>query len=112
MVPGLLKTAEYARRVLAVADPTGGQRHDMSAALGARIKRQEILYDDSGRFEFLITEAALRWQSHDRSLIVPQMARISSAATLSNVWVGLLPHKSAEPLGSTRSARLSSSSMS
>jgi len=65
--------------------------HDQAAAVAARMRRQEVLYDESRQFEFLITEAALRWHSHDSSLLIPQLDRIASVATLRNIWIGLLP---------------------
>jgi hypothetical protein len=64
-VPGLLQTAEYIRRVFQVFtwDPAGMEPHDTSAALAARLRRQEALYDESRQFDFIVTEAALRWYS-------------------------------------------------
>jgi transcriptional regulator with XRE-family HTH domain len=93
IVPGLLQTAEYTRRVLTLAetDPVRKQRHDRPAAVAGRVQRQEALYDKTRQFDFLITEAALRWQSHDSALILPQLDRIATIATLDNVWIGLLP---------------------
>ncbi len=92
MVPGLLQTAEYTRRVLSLLDTTGIETLDYGAAAIARARRQEILYDETKRFDFLITEAALRWQSHDTRLLLPQLDRIASVSSLHNVWIGLLPY--------------------
>jgi transcriptional regulator with XRE-family HTH domain len=99
IVPGLLQTAEYTRRVLTLAetDPVRKQRHDRPAAVAGRVQRQEALYDKTRQFDFLITEAALRWQSHDSTLILPQLDRIATIATLDNVWIGLLPSDVAIP---------------
>jgi transcriptional regulator with XRE-family HTH domain len=92
MVPGLLQTAEYTRRVLSLLDTTGIETLDYGAAAIARARRQEVLYDETKRFDFLITEAALRWQSHDTRLLLPQLDRIASVSSLHNVWIGLLPY--------------------
>ncbi|MFI7707575.1 helix-turn-helix domain-containing protein [Nonomuraea sp. NPDC049480] len=90
LVPGLLQTPEYARRVIQVADITGVQDH--TAAVARRIQRQEILYDTSRQFEFLITEGALRARPPGPvGILVEQMGRIASLATLDNVTIGLLP---------------------
>lgn len=99
IVPGLLQTAEYTRRVLTLAetDPVRKQRHDRPAAVAGRVQRQEALYDKTRQFDFLITEAALRWQSHDSTLILPQLDRIATIATLDNIWIGLLPADVAIP---------------
>jgi Domain of unknown function (DUF5753) len=43
VVPGLLQTAEYARRVLALVDVSG--QRDVAAA-AARLERQAVLYDE------------------------------------------------------------------
>lgn len=90
LVQGLLQTPEYARRVIQLADVTGTQDHE--ASLARRIQRQEILYNTEHRFEFLITEGALRaMPPGPPAILVAQMDRIASLATLENVTIGLLP---------------------
>lgn len=86
VIPGLLQVPDYARRVMAMgyageADPR---------AVAARLERQSILYDDSKRFEFLITEGALRWRPGDMNMR-PQIDRLISAANLANVTLGIVP---------------------
>lgn len=91
VVPGLLQTAEYMRRVFALFHPP----HDpdaIPAALAGRLERQLALYDTGRRFEFLITEAALRWRSGPHRLLIAQLDRVASLSTLENVSVGLIPH--------------------
>jgi hypothetical protein len=98
IVPGLLQTAEYARRVFPLVDRTG--RQDYAAAVAARMQRQEILYNPERRFEFLITEAALRWQpGPDPSVLIPQLDRVAQVATLENVRIGLIPHGPVTAIG-------------
>ncbi|TDB96399.1 helix-turn-helix transcriptional regulator [Actinomadura sp. 7K534] len=92
IVPGLLQTAEYARRVFAFFSPEGTDA-DLSAAVAGRLNRQLVLFDQTRRFEFLLTEAALRWRPGPARLLLAQLDRISSLATLENVTVGLLPHR-------------------
>ncbi|MFD1547732.1 helix-turn-helix domain-containing protein [Nonomuraea guangzhouensis] len=90
VVPGLLQTPEYARRVIQLADVTGTQDHE--AALARRLQRQDVLYDSDRRFEFLITEGALRARPPGPpAILVAQMGRISSLADMDNVTIGLLP---------------------
>jgi hypothetical protein len=89
LVPGLLQTAEYARLVFIASDLTGGQ--DYAAAVQRRLDRQQILYDQSHTFEFILTEAALRWRPGPRELLIAQLDRIASLATLSNVTIGVVP---------------------
>ncbi|TDD46989.1 helix-turn-helix domain-containing protein [Kribbella antibiotica] len=89
LVPGLLQTAEYARLVFIASDLTGEQ--DYAAAVQRRIDRQQLLYEQGHSFEFILTEAALRWRPGPRQVQIAQLDRIASLATLSNVSIGLLP---------------------
>jgi hypothetical protein len=90
VVPGLLQTAAYARRVFSLF-PLPYPEEDLAAAVAARLHRQLALYDDDKRFEFLITEAALRWRPGPAKLILAQLSRIESVSTLENVSIGLIP---------------------
>ncbi|GAA1440039.1 helix-turn-helix transcriptional regulator [Nocardiopsis tropica] len=89
LVPGLLQTAEYARQVLTAVN-TSGQR-DVPEAVAARMRRQEALYDPRRRFEFTLTEAALRWHLHEPGLLAAQWDRLLSVTTLGNVALRVLP---------------------
>ncbi|MFF1817404.1 helix-turn-helix domain-containing protein [Kribbella sp. NPDC058245] len=89
LVPGLLQTAEYARLVFMAADLTG--KEDYAAAANRRLDRQQILYERSHTFEFVLTEAALRWRPGPPEVQLAQLDRILSLATLSNVTIGVIP---------------------
>jgi transcriptional regulator with XRE-family HTH domain len=89
IVPGLLQTAEYARRVVQSGYP--GCRADIAAAITARLERQAILYDQAKRLEFVIAEAALRWRLGPPPMMLAQLDRIASVATLPNVTIGIIP---------------------
>lgn len=89
--PGLLQTADYARRVLALLDMSG--ERDLAAAVAVRMERQTVVYDQGKRFEFLLTEGALRWRPGPAGLMLAQLDRLLSVATLPNVTVGVLPHR-------------------
>lgn len=88
-ISGLLQTADYTRRVMTMLDTRS--EHDLSAAVAARTNRQTILYDTSKRFEFVLTEGALRWQPGPSAVMLAQLDRLISIATLPNVTVGVLP---------------------
>jgi transcriptional regulator with XRE-family HTH domain len=88
VVPGLLQTAEYTRRLLTLVDRTG---RDVAASVAERVRRQEVLYDAATRFEFILTEAALRWPAGDTSVMAAQYDRIATVSTLSNVRIGVIP---------------------
>jgi transcriptional regulator with XRE-family HTH domain len=87
MVPGLLQTAEYARRILA-ARPNPG---NLETAVAKRMQRQEILYDPFRSFLFVMTEAALRWRPGPGDPRASQLEKIASIATLGNVEVEVIP---------------------
>ena len=88
MVPGLLQIADYARRVMEMTYTAGP---DISAALAVRMERQAILYDQRKRFEFIITEGALRWQPGPADMMGAQLDRLVSVASLPNVTLTLVP---------------------
>jgi transcriptional regulator with XRE-family HTH domain len=89
VVPGLLQTPEYARRVLEVQSqvPAAG----LPAAVLARLNRQAVLFDESKQLDFVITEAALRWRPGTISVTLAQLDRVASVASLPNVSVGVVP---------------------
>jgi transcriptional regulator with XRE-family HTH domain len=90
VVPGLLQTAEYARRVIAMFHRQYSDS-EPAAEIASRLERQLALYDTNRRFEFLITEAALRWRPGPGPLLLAQLDRIASISTLENVSIGLIP---------------------
>jgi transcriptional regulator with XRE-family HTH domain len=91
-VPGLLQTAEYARQVFALS-PLPIVKRGIATAVSARMHRQSALYEPGPRFEFLITESALRWcpGPDSRRLLPAQLDRITSLSTLENVSIGIIP---------------------
>ncbi|HEU5024681.1 MAG TPA: helix-turn-helix transcriptional regulator [Spirillospora sp.] len=91
LVPGLLQTAEYARRVFTMFDPPYLES-DLPTAIAARLDRQVALFDRDMMFDFLISEAALRWRAGPPRTLLAQYDRIASLDTLDNVSVGLIPH--------------------
>lgn len=72
IVPGLLQTPEYTAAMLAVMAPQA----DPDEVIAGRRDRQRILYDESKRFRFLLTEAALRTRVAAASVLRAQLRRI------------------------------------
>ncbi|GAA2300510.1 helix-turn-helix transcriptional regulator [Glycomyces scopariae] len=91
VVPGLLQTDEYASHVFAMFQEPEYSPEDLVAAVNARLERQQLLHAPRRRFDFLITEAALRWRPSSHRMLAAQIDRISSLSTLNNVAVGVLP---------------------
>ncbi|WP_433228010.1 helix-turn-helix domain-containing protein [Actinomadura formosensis] len=91
VVPGLLQTAEYMRLVFGLYRDIPYAKEDLAAAVAGRLDRQLALFDTERRFEFLITEAALRWRPGSVASQLAQLDRLASLATLENVSIGLIP---------------------
>jgi transcriptional regulator with XRE-family HTH domain len=90
VVPGLLQTAEYARRVFSLFEVPYADE-DLANAVAVRLSRQLAIYEGDKQFQFLITEAALRWRPGPPKLLLAQLDRIASISTLDNVSIGLIP---------------------
>ncbi|MGK5533663.1 helix-turn-helix domain-containing protein [Streptomyces sp. URMC 129] len=86
---GLLQTPEYMR--VAMSPAVDLVKVDVSRAIALKLRRQAILHDDSKRFEFLLTESALRWRLAPPGVMALQLDRIASLSRLPNVWIGVLP---------------------
>ena len=84
---GLLQTPEYARRLYRLFRPAD----EIEDAVAARMGRQQVLWDPARRFEFILTEAALRWRTGDRGYLLPQLERVLMMAALPNVEVRVIP---------------------
>ncbi|MGH3776346.1 MAG: DUF5753 domain-containing protein [Pseudonocardiaceae bacterium] len=99
IVPGLLQTAEYTRRQATLAaslQPVLAQ--DRPAALAAWAERQQLLYEPGRRFEFVVTEAALRWRpgpDDNPRILAAQMHHIASLSTVDTVSFGVIPWRTA-----------------
>jgi transcriptional regulator with XRE-family HTH domain len=91
-VPGLLQTADYARRVLTeMADLHAVAALDVEAAVTARLQRQPLLYDSAKQFEFLIAEPVLCWTLCPPQVMRAQLDRLQTVIGLPNVRFGVLP---------------------
>lgn len=95
VIPGLLQTADYARRALTLADVSGQGR--IAAAVAARMHRQEVLYDQAKLFEYVLPESALGWRLTDDAGMRAQADRLVSVDSLPNVTLGILPLGVAPP---------------
>ncbi len=89
VIPGLLQTSGYARSIVMMASALFGTR-DVDAAVQARMRRQDVLYDSSKTFEFIITEAVLRLLPCPRQVMLGQLDRLMSLS-MDNVTIGILP---------------------
>jgi transcriptional regulator with XRE-family HTH domain len=92
VVPGLLQTAGYARyRMSEAVRVQGFAAEGVDAAVQARMRRQEALYDPGKTFEFVVTEAALRFLLCPADVMAGQLDRLLTASVLGNVTLGIIP---------------------
>lgn len=89
MMPPLVQTAEYARRVMATAWDVSAE--DAARVVAGRVERQSTLYDAGRTFTFVVTEGALRTWTGSTELIRAQLDRVSMVAMLDAVRVGVIP---------------------
>jgi transcriptional regulator with XRE-family HTH domain len=90
LVTGLLQTPEYMRR--AMDTPVEAAQGDTSRAIALKLERQQALQDPSKRFEFLLTEQAVRWRLCPPPVMALQLDRLVSLSRLPNVRIGVLPY--------------------
>lgn len=91
LVPGLVQTAEYARAVFASAATLHESASDADAAVAARMRRQDVLYDPAKRVEVLLGESALRYPVAAPAVLAGQLDRLVSVIGLPNVRLGIIP---------------------
>jgi transcriptional regulator with XRE-family HTH domain len=97
MVPGLLQTADYARHALTLANVSG--QSDLAAAVAARMRRQDVLYDPAKRFDYVLPESALRLRvAADPAVMRAQADRLLSLDTLPNISIAVLPFSTPTPV--------------
>lgn len=91
LVPGLLQTPAYARSVFTAAARLNDSEEDVDAAVAARMRRQEILYDESKRISMLVCEAALRSSVASAATMAGQLDRLVAASNMPHIRFGIVP---------------------
>lgn len=93
LIPGLLQTEDYARRVHVVAAHLI-KPDDLDRLVAARKRRQARLTDDEAPLEFstVVSEAAFRRALGDTELGPAQLARVTELARRPNVTLHVLPY--------------------
>lgn len=92
LVHGLLQVPDYAHAVYQARARLFGQTEaEVAEAVAARMHKQAILHTAGHRFEFLTSEAALRWRFVPTNVLAAQLDRLSQVARMPNVLVGILP---------------------
>ncbi|MBW5483138.1 helix-turn-helix domain-containing protein [Streptomyces bambusae] len=87
-IPGLLQTPEYVRGVQQGSELTDDALEKM---IGARLRRQEILYSGARNFRFLITESVLRWRLIPPPMMATQLDKLITMSRMPNIEIGVVP---------------------
>lgn len=90
-IPGLFQTPEYARVLFDSNAEFRGIASTSEAAVEARMRRQEALYDPEKSFRFLICEAALYHRSCPVDVMAEQLDRLYNLVGQRRIEVGILP---------------------
>jgi transcriptional regulator with XRE-family HTH domain len=91
VVPGLLQTPDYARAVLLAHANVHGGGKDITEAVRARMRRQQILWEPGKTIEMLMTQSALQHPVGPPDVMAGQVDRLVSAIGTPNVRFGILP---------------------
>jgi transcriptional regulator with XRE-family HTH domain len=91
VIPGLFQVPDYARHLLLHNADLMNSPRDTEAAVNARMKRQDVLYESGRRFEVLIWEAALHAVVCPKDVMAAQLERLAGLIGLSSVSLGIVP---------------------
>ncbi len=91
VVPGLVQVWEYAHRVFTVHAELLGVTRDADEATTLRMARQQILYRPGKQIEIIVAEAALRNPVADPTVMIAQIDRLITVASLTTVRFGVIP---------------------
>jgi hypothetical protein len=99
VIPGLLQTPDYARRIIQMSVELHQTTADeIEPTVATRMRRQDALYDTSREFEFILTEAILRRPVGGREVMAAQLDRLLTLSGLSNIALAILPDQKDLPL--------------
>ncbi|WP_280258086.1 helix-turn-helix domain-containing protein [Nocardia wallacei] len=90
--PGLLQTRHYAEVVLSRCIRFLDAPDDISAALAARMERQQVLRAPGHRFHFIIGESALYTSVGSEEIRRAQIEHLLSSMHLPRLRIGVLPN--------------------
>jgi hypothetical protein len=99
VIPGLCQIPDYARALLrrfAEIQQLGTNEEELAAAVDARLRRQEILYQ-AGRAHILIHQHALTWPVVPADIVAAQLDRLSTLVGLSTARIGVVPASATPP---------------
>ncbi len=98
VVPGLLQTAAYAQHRFERGAALHDAPADVEAAVAARMRRQELLYQPGRQFHFVITEAVLRYHLYPAEVLAGQLDRLLALISMPNLRLGIVPFQTDYPV--------------
>ncbi|RSM34524.1 XRE family transcriptional regulator [Amycolatopsis balhimycina DSM 5908] len=90
---GLLQTPDYARQVL-TSTVKGRPERDVDKMVEARLSWQRVLEEPGRRFEFVLTEQAIRWRRAPLAVMAGQSANLAALSERENVEISVVPQSS------------------
>jgi transcriptional regulator with XRE-family HTH domain len=97
VIPGMLETEDYARKLFADVVDLYGISNDAEEAVRVRLRRQQLLHDPAKRFEFLIAEPALRSRFCSPAMMRAQLDLVRALSNLETVDLYVLPSDATLP---------------
>ena len=92
IVPGLLQTRDYAlAQLLAAYRLNAMDTSGIEDVADARMRRQDVLYNQTKTFELYFTAAALAYYPCPAPVMAGQLDRLLTASHMPNVTVGIVP---------------------
>ncbi|MEU3509236.1 helix-turn-helix transcriptional regulator [Streptomyces longwoodensis] len=91
VVPGFLQTPGYATALLSSIADFRGTPDDVSDAVAARMRRNQVLSNGARRFSFVLEEAVLRYRLCSAETMAAQLGHLLGVMDLQNVAVGIVP---------------------
>ncbi|MCY0952100.1 helix-turn-helix domain-containing protein [Streptomyces sp. H27-S2] len=91
VIPGLFQTPDYARHLFAKNAVLMQSPRDTEAAVAARMRRQEVLYEAGKLFRVLLWEGALHALVCPREVMAGQLDRLVGLIGMSTVELGIVP---------------------
>ncbi|MGW0535494.1 helix-turn-helix domain-containing protein [Streptomyces sp. NPDC003032] len=91
VIPGFLQTPGYASALLSSIADFRGTPDDVSDAVTARIRRNEVLSKGGRRFSFVLEESVLRYRLCGADTMAAQLGHLLGVMELQNVAVGIVP---------------------
>ncbi|MES9525413.1 helix-turn-helix domain-containing protein [Streptomyces capoamus] len=91
VVPGFLQTPGYAAALLSSIAGFRGTPDDVSDAVAARMRRNEVLSNGARRFSFVLEESVLRYRMCSIEAMAAQLGHLLGVMDLQNVAVGIVP---------------------